>query len=138
MFLVYPAVFHKCNDSEGYFITFPDFEGASQADTESECVYMAQDFLGINLYNMLVENKEFPKPTSIQDVIIEDDGYTIVEDSFVSLVGIDIHKYAKEMEQEMVRKNVTIPSYLNEMGKNHNINFSKLLTEALEKEFEIE
>lgn len=138
MFLVYPAIFHKCNDAEGYFITFPDFEGASQAETEKECIYMAQDFLGITLYEFLVENKEFPKPTSIKDVTIEDDGYTIVEDSFISLVGIDIHKYAKEMERETIRKNVTIPSYLNEMGKNYNINFSKLLTEALEKEFEIE
>ncbi len=138
MFLAYPAVFHKCNDSEGYFITFPDFEGASQAETENECIYMAQDFLGINLYYMLIDKEDFPNPTSIKDVVIEDDGYTIVEDSFVSLVGIDVQKYAKEMGKETVRKNITIPSYLNEMGKNHNINFSKLLTEALEREFDIE
>lgn len=138
MFLVYPAVFHKCNDEEGYFITFPDFEGASQAETETECIYMAQDFLGISLYYMLIDKEEFPKPTSIKDVVIEDDGYTNVEESFVSLVGIDVQKYAKEIGKETVRKNITIPSYLNEMGKNNNINFSQLLTEALEREFEIE
>lgn len=138
MFLVYPAVFYKCIDEDGYFITFPDFEGASQADTENECIYMAQDFIGINLYYMLIDKEDFPKPTSIKDVVIEDDGYTNIEESFVSLVGIDVYKYAKEIGKETVRKNITIPSYLNELGKNNNINFSQLLTEALEREFEIE
>ena len=36
-----------------------------------------------------------------------------------------------------VRKNVTIPSWLNEMGKNHNLNFSNLLQEAIKKELDI-
>ena len=33
----------------------------------------------------------------------------------------------------LLGKNVTIPSWLNEMGKSHNLNFSNLLQEAIKK-----
>ncbi|MHB9305304.1 hypothetical protein [Fusobacterium polymorphum] len=47
-------------------------------------------------------------------------------------------KYVNECKSATVRKNVTIPSWLNEMGKSHNLNFSNLLQEAIKKELDIE
>lgn len=47
-------------------------------------------------------------------------------------------RYVNECKSTTVRKNVTIPSWLNEMGKNNNLNFSNLLQEATKRELKIE
>ena len=57
---------------------------------------------------------------------------------FVTLVGFDLVQYIKDTQKTTVRKNVTIPSWLNEMGKSYNLNFSNLLQEAIKRELEIE
>ncbi|WP_243343220.1 type II toxin-antitoxin system HicB family antitoxin [Anaerococcus sp. AGMB09787] len=138
MYVVYPAIFYKDKES-GYTVVFPDFDGgATCGDNQQDAFYMAQDWLGCVLYDYYVENKEFPKSSNVEDIVIEDDEYAIKEESFVTLVGLDIVDYVKKVDKKTVKKNVTIPSYLNEMGKNMNINFSKVLTEALEKEFDID
>ena len=49
----------------------------------------------------------------------------------VSLVGMDIADYVRKNETKIVRKNVSIPSYLNELAKKRNLNFSQILQEAL-------
>lgn len=44
-------------------------------------------------------------------------------------------EYARKSEIKTVRRNVSIPSYLNELAKRNNINVSQLLQEALKEEF---
>lgn len=139
MFVLYPAVFYKEKESIGYTVVFPDFDfGATCGDDVVESYKMASDYIGCWLYEYYVDNKDFPKASDIKNIVIEDDEYSIKEESFVSLVGIDMNEFVKKSENKTVRKNVTLPSYLNEMAKSRNINVSKILKEALEKEFEIE
>lgn len=47
-------------------------------------------------------------------------------------------EYVKRTNTKSVRKNVTIPSYLNEMAKSIGINFSQVLTDALKVEFDVD
>ena len=49
----------------------------------------------------------------------------------VSLVGMDIADYVRKNETKIVRKTVSIPSYLNELAKRRNLNFSQILQDAL-------
>lgn len=44
---------------------------------------------------------------------------------------INIDQYAKDHGNKSVRKNVTIPEYLNSYAEKNNVNLSKLLQEAL-------
>ena len=60
-----------------------------------------------------------------------------LKNSFKSLVGLDFQKYLKEVNVKSIRKNVTIPSWLNEVAKRNNINFSKVIQEELERELEM-
>ena len=139
MFVTYPAIFYKAIDYEGYMIVFPDFEnGATQGDNENDAMYMAQDWLGCVLYDDFLKKKKFPKATPIEDVVIEDDEYSIKEKSFKTLVGIDIADYVKKVDTKTVKKTLTIPSYLNEMGKARGVNFSQVLQDALRQEFDID
>ena len=83
-----------------------------------------------------------PKPTNINDISLELDDdekeYYIPNESFKSLVSLDMKKYIRECKSQTVRKNVSIPSWLNEMVLKHNLNFSNLLQEAIKKELQIE
>ena len=59
-------------------------------------------------------------------------------ESFKTLIGLDMLKYVNECKNQTVRKNVSIPSWLNEMAKKSNINFSNTLQEALKHELGID
>lgn len=53
--------------------------------------------------------------------------------SFKSLIVLDMDAYSEKYGTKVVRKNITIPAWLNTYGEKNNINFSKVLQEALLK-----
>lgn len=145
MFVSYPAVFLKDKESEGYTILFPDLPGCiSCGDDVKDALYMANDALGTYLFDDYSRLEDFPKSSKLEEIDIKDsfdegdEEYLSLEGSFKSYISLDLTDYVKKHGNKTVKKNVTIPSYLNEMGKASKINFSKLLTEALERELEIE
>ena len=103
---------------------------------------MAQDYMGTWLYDDFIQSKELPKASNINDISIEveDDmkEYIVPNESFKTLVSLDMEKYVRECKNQIVRKNVSIPSWLNEMAKRYNLNFSNLLQEAIKRELNIE
>lgn len=143
MFVTYPAIFYKNRSEEGYTVVFPDLQGCvTSGENESESMHMAQDALGAYLYEFYVDRKPMPISRDIANVTItidnEDREYFTEKGSFASLVGIDLADYVKKIDCKNVKKTLSIPSYLNEMGKNVNINFSQVLTDALKAEFDID
>ena len=80
---------------------------------------------------------ELPQPSDIRDVdaekIAEELGDISHSRCFVSLVSVDVESYAKEHFEKPVKKTLTIPSWLNELGMKKNVNFSQVLTDALKK-----
>lgn len=142
MLAIYPAIFHKAVDG-GYVVIFPDFDnGATEGDTLEEAMEMAKDYIGTWLYDDFINGKKFPKSSNINDITIEisedEKDFYIQGESFKTLVSLNMKKYVQECKSQIVRKNVSIPSWLNEMGKNYNLNFSNLLQEAIKKELGLE
>ena len=50
---------------------------------------------------------------------------------FVSMLVLDMDAYAEKYGEKAVRKNLTIPAWLNTFAENNHINFSQVLTNAL-------
>ena len=50
---------------------------------------------------------------------------------FINDLVLDIDSYAEKYGEKAVRKNITIPAWLNTYGEKNNINFSKVLQDAL-------
>lgn len=122
------GIFYKNKENEGYTVVFSDLEyGATEGRNETEAVQMAQDYIGSWLYEDYLENNPFSKSSSIEEITIEDDEFSDMSKTFVSLVGMDISDYVKKTEIKTVRKNISIPSYLNELAKKRNLNFSQIL-----------
>lgn len=123
--VVYPSVFIKDADTETLTIIFPDVPGAiSQANSFGEALINAEEVLGLMLY----DEKMLPEASSLEKVR---EAYP--EDS-VQLTAVDLIKAAKTVSKPLVKKNTTIPADLAQQASEKGINFSAVLTRALEKE----
>jgi len=119
MLFVYPAVFHKEDDS--YWVEFPDLEGCHTfGGSIPETMEAAQEALSAYLLVLLEQNRPLAAPSDIS-ALHADDG-------FLSLVSCNVDQYR---ETKAVKKTLTIPSWLNDRAVSMGLNFSKVLQEAL-------
>ena len=132
MLSAYPACFIK--EDTGYSVIFPDLDIATCGDNLDEALTMAIDCLAGYLYSSDLENESVPPASNLKDIdpqkIMEDLEVTS-DEFFVNFVTVDVAEYAKSHFTTSVRKNLTIPSWLNDAAMKQNINFSQVLQEAL-------
>ena len=118
---VYPAIFHKEDDS--YWVEFPDLEGCqTYGETLSQTMDLASEALGLYLASRFDNDFEVNEPSAIIDIPAE-------KDSFVSYVSSDVSKYRNK--NKSVKKTLTIPEWLNEEAEKRHVNFSGVLQNAL-------
>ena len=124
----YPVIITK---DKGFFVaSIPDFETGTQGESLAEAIEMARDAIGMCGCYMQDEKKDIPIPTDIGNVTKE-------ASDILTLVDVDFDEYRKKHEMRTVRKNVTIPSWLNEEAESANINFSALLQKAIKAELHL-
>jgi len=144
MLITYPALFYYDDTDDVaavYSIFFPDFIecGATQGESIEDAMFMASDFLGIAVADFIESNEELPKPSNINNLSLEkNDPFKDHEDinmdydkekSFISMVSVDLKDY---LNQDIpVKKTLTIPKWADKLGKEMQVNFSQLLTEAI-------
>ncbi len=119
---VYPIILIP--DSTGYVVDIPDFDFMTQGDDLADAIDMARDAISLMGVQYQDEKKELPKPSKISEVRHE-------ENETVTLVDVDFAAYRKMLEHRSVRKNCTIPSWLNEKAEQAGVNFSAILQAAL-------
>ena len=51
--------------------------------------------------------------------------------AYISLVDVDFEEYRRRIDNKAVRRNVTLPNWLNREAEKANINVSRVLQEAL-------
>lgn len=93
---------------------------------------MATDAASGWILGELENGNNIPPASRPQDVKLEN------ADGFMSMLVLDIDAYAEKYGSRTVRKNVTLPAWLNTFAEAHNINFSKVLKDALSKMYETE
>ena len=126
---IYPAIISK--EGDGYLVDFPDFESCyTDGDTWEEAIENAEDALALMLWSMESDKKSIPpasNPTSI----------AVPEGAVLVCVKADTLPVRKLNDKRTVRKNITLPGWLDTIAREHNINFSKLMQNALCKELNI-
>lgn len=124
--LFYPAIFTQ---GERYItVTFPDIPSAiTQGKTQEEAFEMAQEVLGF----ALEDYEKYPKASDIVELQKQH------PESTIAVIGIDMVAYNRKYHSKKVRKNVTIPEWLNELAEKSNLNFSQVLTDALEEKLNV-
>lgn len=125
MKLVYPALFYPWEDGDGYTVEVPDLPGCvSEGPNLADAILMAQDAASGWVLGEMEASAAIPAASAISEVHPEDGG-------FVSMLTLDMDAYADKYGKKVVRKNLTIPAWLNTFAESHSINFSQVLTDAL-------
>lgn len=125
MKLIYPAIFTPCIEKEGYTVVVPDLPGCvTEGDTLIDAINMGIDAASGWVLNELEEGNAVPAASYPTDI-------TADEGSFVNLLVLDMDAYSEKYGSKTIRKNITIPAWLNTYGEKNNIDFSKVLQDAL-------
>lgn len=126
---VYPAIFSY--DDDGISISFPDLPGAlSCGYSDIEALEMAKECLELHLFNMEEDGDLIPEPTAFKDIKIKDN-------EIITLIKADMVLVRRELNNKPIKKTLTIPKWINDLGVEKHVNFSELLRKALLKELDL-
>ena len=133
MVLLYPVIFTAMHDKkETYLVYIPDLDGMTEGRGLKDSIRMARDYMGCTLYQK--KDEIIPKARMLSEVKSNMSPFYKKEkekDSFVSLVDFDLDAYRKMMNKKSVRRNVSIPAWLDQAAEEAHINVSRVLQEAL-------
>ncbi len=123
MTVVYPV--YLIPDEPGYIVQVPDIGSATEGYDLAEAILMARDLIGTMCIDFEDEGKAIPEAGAVE--------YTPDAGSIRTLVDVDLTEYRRKNDNKMVKKNCTIPNYLNMEAEKRGINFSRVLQEALQE-----
>ena len=124
----YPIIMSK---GESHIIVFiPDFGINTQGENYADAMEMARDAIGLMGIDMEDEKEMIPNPTALSEVVKE------VGD-VVTLVDVDFAEYRRRNDMRTVRRNVSLPSWLNAEAEKAGINVSAVLQSALKAELHL-
>ena len=125
MKLTYPACFYKDEETGAYAVEVPDLPGcATGGDTLADAILMGIDAASGWVLTELEEGRPIPSSSHIESIHPESNG-------FVSMLVLDMDAYTEKYGSKAVRKNLTIPAWLNTFAEANNVNFSQILQDAL-------
>ena len=120
---VYPVIFTPLNDKKDTVL----IEGYGMADA----VEMARDAIGLKGITYEDKEKKFPEASSINEIDTSKGTFAEDGECYVSFVDIDFTEYRRRVDNKTVRRNVTLPNWLNQEAEKAHINVSRVLQEAL-------
>ena len=126
MKLIYPAVFKPFTDqSGGYVVEFPDLPGCvTEGKNLEQAIEMGIDAASGWILGELEDGEQIPCASNYSEITAE-------SGCMVNMLLLDIDSYEEKYGEKAVRKNLTIPAWLNTFAEKNNINFSKLLQDTL-------
>lgn len=125
--LLYPACFYPCEEQEGYTVVVPDLPGCvTQGGSLIDAIGMAIDAASGWILDEMEDGNPIPPASNVEDVQADER-----PGGFVNLIVLDMDAYAEKYGEKAVRKNLTIPAWLNTYAEANNINFSRVLQDAL-------
>ena len=124
----YPVVLTKGKTHIVVYV--PDFNINTQGKDYADAIEMARDAIGLMGIDMEDEKETIPAPSDLSSVKKS-------ADDIVTLVDVDFAEYRRQNDMRTVRRNVTLPSWLNFEAEKSGINVSAVLQRALKAELRI-
>lgn len=132
----YPVIFTDVGTN--ILIEVPDLsiltesnEEGKEKGTIADAIMMARDAIGTACISAEDNGKEVAPASNLEEIDIAKGIFYEVGQCMVSLVDVDLDVYRKRADNKMVRRNVTLPNWLNREADEAKINVSKVLQEAL-------
>ncbi|HAL03145.1 MAG TPA: HicB family protein [Lachnospiraceae bacterium] len=131
----YPVIFTETKDA--ILVEVPDLSIFTEGKDIENAIDMARDAISIAIVSKEDNNEPVPEASKIKEINIKNSSFYEEGNSFVSIVDVDVEAYRKKIDTRPVRRNVSLPCWLNEAADKAGINVSGVLQEALMKKLHL-
>jgi predicted RNase H-like HicB family nuclease len=129
---VYPVCVYP-GDVSGYTVIVPDLPGCvTEGETIADALEQAIDAASGWVLDELEDGKKPPAASAPEHIKADE-----FENGMVSVIMLDMDAYAEKYGSKAVRKNCTIPAWLNTAAENAHLNFSQILQNALQEKLHL-
>lgn len=133
---VYPAFIFDAKDSSDHpFLAYvPDLSVYTQGSDFFTAIEMARDAIGAAGISMEDHGEALPEPSTQEKAIETAKKHVEIVDFSIgtlTYIDVDFTEYRRKTDLRTVRRNVTLPSWLNYEAEHSGINVSRVLQEAL-------
>ena len=119
----YPVIL---TPGETYTVVYiPDFNINTEGTDTADAMEMARDAIGIIGVDLEDDKEPIPAQSSLADVAAAH------PEGITTLVDVDFTEYRRRNDARTVRRNVSLPSWLNAAAEKANLNVSAVLQAAL-------
>ena len=139
---VYPVIFTDV--STNILIEVPDLKILTEANEEgkekasfAEAIIVARDVIGLSCISAEDEGEMIAEASAIEDIDVSKGTFAEEGKGLVSLVDVDLAEYRRKVDNKTVRRNVTLPNWLNQAAEAANLNVSRVLQEALMEKLDV-
>lgn len=121
---VYPIIITPPErDNANYLVYIPDFDINTEGKSLDDALSMARDAIGLVGICIEDDGGQIPEPITLKP--------ECANNRLAALIDIDFAAYRKKNDNRCVRKNCTIPEWLDKKATEQGINFSAALQKAL-------
>lgn len=125
----YPIIMSQ--GAEYIIVYVPDFDINTQGTDYADAIEMARDAIGLMGIDMEDEKEPIPCPSDMSAISKEH------AEDIITLVDVDFADYRRKNDMRTVRRNVSLPSWLNAEAEKAGVNVSAILQAALKRELKI-
>ena len=129
MKVIYPVIFTETSDT--ILVEVPDLELYTESNSVgdkkgniADAMMMAREIIGLDCIEREDEGKPAIEPSLLENINPSKGTFAIEGKSFVSLVDVDVTAIRRRIDNKSVRRNVTLPSWLNWEANEAHINVS--------------
>ena len=132
MLHAYPVILSHVPDGSPYpyLVTIPDFNSNTQGKDVPDAIFMARDAIGLMGITMEDDHEAIPAPSQLS-------GIEAQSGDIVTLVDVDFTEYRRQNDMRTVRRNCSLPAWLDAEATKAKINVSAVLQNALKKELHL-
>ncbi len=133
MIYSYPGCFFQRPDGR-YCVVFTDLNNlAAFGNDFDKTLANGVELLARYIYNLIIKNQPVPTPSDITKLKPDvGDQYTR---AFLKIINVDVEEYAKYHFEKNVNRTVSVTKWLDDFAVKQNIDLSKILNDALLKEY---
>ena len=125
---VYPIILTPAK--KGYVVYVPDFDINTEGNSLPDAIAMARDAIAMTGCYREDQGKKLPVAAALN--------LACEPPQACALIDVDFGAYRRASETRVVRRNVTLPSWLNVEAENAGLNVSRVLQDALKARLGLE
>lgn len=129
---VYPVFIREYK--KDYLVYVPDMDIYTEGKTMADAIEMARDAIGLKGIDYEDNVKQIPSPSSREEALANAKANNDIFDysvGILTLVDVNFTEYRRRIDNRAVRRNVTLPNWLNMEAERAQINVSRVLQDAL-------